>query len=146
MKVRDERGEASQTAAGLGGVIAIFLFIFLVVGLVGHPMRKAPADKIAISMLRADRMLEALKAKKISTGTKYKKQGLKGRQETELYEVKDFMGGGTTEFCLKMKHPSLDQEYIEWVEPEVGKKKDADLAQAVAFGWTKEQYMSAVEA
>lgn len=97
-------------------------------------------------MLRADRMLEALNARQVSVGKKYEKLGLKGKQESVLYEVKDFMGTGDTEYCLKMKHPSLDQEYIEWVHPEVGAKKDADYAQAVAFGWTKEQYLVAEEA
>lgn len=33
-----------------------------------------------------------------------------------------------------------------WVEPSVGRKKDADFAQAVAFGWSKDQYMMAEEA
>jgi len=101
----------------------------------------------AISMLRADRMLEALNAKLVSTGTKYRKLGFENKQESELYQVDDFMGlSGNTEYCLKMKHPSLDQEYIEWVHPDVGVKHDADLAQATAFGWTKEQYLGANEA
>jgi len=109
-------------------------------------LKTAEQRAAAISMLRADRMLEALNAKPISVGTKYKKLGLKDKQETVLYEVKDFMGTGDTEYCLKMKHPSLDQEYIEWCLPDVGVKADADYAQAVAFGWTKEQYMVAEEA
>ena len=107
-----------------------------------------------ITYTPTNEMLKGIKAKLIDTGSKYKKLGFKGRQETELYKVENFTGmisgtndeTGDTEYCIKMKHPSLDDEYIEWVEPSVGAKKDADLAQAVAFGWTKDQYMMAEEA
>ena len=37
-------------------------------------------------------------------------------------------------------------DYIEWTTPELGLKSDADLCQAVAFNWTKEQYLNAEEA
>ncbi len=92
---------------------------------------------VALSMLRPDRLLKQVNAKLIHTG-------IKG---TELYEVKNFMDTGETEYCMLMTHPTLPkQQYIEWVHPEVGKKKDADLAQAEAFGMVKEDYLLAVEA
>lgn len=72
-------------------------------------------------------------------------QDLKARKNMGVEFSKDW-DGGTTEYCLKMKHPSLDQEYIEWVHPDIGKQKDADLAQATAFGWTVDQYLDAAEA
>lgn len=57
------------------------------------------------------------------------------------------MDTGDTEYCMKMEHPSIKGKfYIEWVEPKIGEQKDADLAQAVAFGFTKEQYLEAEEA
>lgn len=83
------------------------------------------ADKsaVAIQMLRPDLLLKHCNAKLIHTG-------IKG---TRLYEVKNFLETGTTQYCMRMKHPSLDTEYIEWVKPDVGKQKDADLAQASAW-------------
>jgi flagellar basal body-associated protein FliL len=99
---------------------------------------KMGADKSAviIKYLKPDLLLEQVKAKLIHTG-------IKG---TRLYEVKNFMDTGDTEYCMRMKHPSLDTEYIEWVEPSIGMQADADLAQATAFGIPKEDYLLAIEA
>lgn len=92
---------------------------------------------VAVQMLRPDRLLKQVNANLIHTGEK----------GTELYEVPNFMDTGDTEYCMKMEHPSIKGKYyIEWVEPKVGEQKDADLAQAVAFGFTKEQYLEADEA
>jgi len=92
---------------------------------------------VAVQMLRPDRLLEQVKAELINVGQK----------GTELYQVPNFMDTGKTEYCMKMEHPSIkDKFYIEWVEPRIGIKADADLAQAVAFGFTKEQYLDAEEA
>lgn len=52
---------------------------------------------------------------------------------TFLYQVDNFMNTGNTQYCMRMSHPSIGREYIEWVPPEVGKQKDADLAQASAW-------------
>jgi len=115
---------------------------------------------VAIQMLRPDRLLEQMGAKKIATGLKYTKlQDMYGEDycasnfpwslntPTELYEVKNFMDTGRTEYCMKMEHPSIKGKfYIEWIEPEIGKKADADLAQAHAFGMTVEEYFNASEA
>ena len=86
----------------------------------------------AISMLRPDRLLKQMKAKLIHTG-------IKG---TRLYEVKNFMDTGNTEYCMLMDDASSDRQFIEWVEPKVGKLGDADLCQANAFGIKKEEYLS----
>jgi len=103
------------------------------------------ADKSAVAMkyLRPDRLLEGMGAKLIHTG-------IKG---TELYRVDEFtyhVSGGSklhdTEYCMKMKHPSLDTFYIEWVDPKIGAHGDADLCQANAFGIPLEDYLLAVEA
>jgi len=85
----------------------------------------------AISMLRPDRLLKMLGAKHINTG-------IKG---TKLYEVKNFMDTGQTEYCMHMKDASSDREFIEWVEPKIGKQGNADLCQANAFGIPLEDYL-----
>ncbi len=115
---------------------------------------------VAIQMLRPDRLLKEMKAKKIATGEKYSKLLEKFGEDycaatfpwslnkpTELYQVDNFMDTGRTEYCMLMEHPSIKgKSYIEWVEPEVGKKADADLAQAHAFGISVKEYFEAVEA
>lgn len=121
------------------------------------------ADKSAVAFkyLRADRLLEHCKAKLIHTGSPIyssanvmrvwaklngHKIGTTGKvstqlsekyaaaHRTKLYEVKNFMDTGETEYCMRMTHPTIDREYIEWVPPKVGKQGDADLAQCAA--WT----------
>ena len=91
---------------------------------------------VAIQMLRPDRLLKHVNAKLINTGKK----------GTELYEVPNFMDTGETEYCMKMKHPSLNKYYIEWVHPNIGKQADADLCQAEAFQVPKAVYLAAIEA
>lgn len=85
----------------------------------------------AIAMLRPDRLLDQMKAKLVHTGVK----------GTKLYEVDDFMGTGRTEYCMFMVDSSTPREFIEWVEPTIGKQKDADLCQANAFGIPLEDYL-----
>jgi hypothetical protein len=100
-------------------------------------IENADQRAVAVQMLRPDRLLKQVKAKLVNVGQK----------GTELYEVPNFMDTGETEYCMKMEHPSIKGKYyIEWVEPSIGKQKDADLCQAVAFGFTKEQYLEAEEA
>jgi hypothetical protein len=97
------------------------------------------ADKraVAVQMLKPELLLKQVNAKLINTG-------LKG---TKLYEVKNFMDTGRTEYCMHMQHPSIKgTSYIEWVEPSIGKQANADLCQATAFGVPLEDYLAAVEA
>ena len=96
------------------------------------------SDKSAIALKYAkpDVLLEGVKAKLIHTG-------IKG---TRLYEVKNFYDTGKTQYCIRMKHPSLKTEYIEWVEPAIGEQRNADLCQANAFGVPLEDYLLSVEA
>ena len=102
------------------------------------------ADKSAIAQkyLRPDRLLEACKAKLVHTG-------IKG---TKLFQVDNFMNTGKTQYCMLMKHPSIDRQYIEWVHPDIGKKRDADLAQCAAWRDKDgdpiplEDYLAAIEA
>jgi len=46
-----------------------------------------------------------------------------------------------TEYCMVMQDASTDRVFLEWVAPEIGKQKDADLAQASAWGIPKEDYL-----
>ena len=97
-------------------------------------IENADQRAVAIQYLRADRLLEQVGAKKISAG----KRGV------ELYEVPNFMDTGNTEYCMKLEHPSMSGKYyIEWVEPKVGKQKDADYAMAVSRGISVEDYLNA---
>ena len=123
---------------------------------------KVGADQraVMIQFLGAEELLKGMNAKLIATGKKYSKLLEQYGEDycakhfpyslntpTELYQVDNFMDTGDTEYCMKMEHPSIkDKFYIEWVQPEIGKKADADLAQATAFGETVEQYMTAIEA
>ena len=89
---------------------------------------------VAVQMLRADRLLKQVNTKKINTG----KRGV------ELYEVPNFMDTGDTEYCIKLEHSSIKgKHYIEWVEPKIGKRADADYCMAVSRGISVEQYLEA---
>ncbi len=55
-------------------------------------------------------------------------------------------GYGDFDYCIHMRdasHP--EREFLEWVDPEVGRRGDAELCQAHAFGITREQWMSITE-
>ncbi len=95
-------------------------------------IRDSDQRMAAIAMLRPDRLLKQMNAKLIHTG-------IKG---TKLYQVKNFMDTGRTEYCMWMKDASTPREFIEWIEPKVGKQKDADLCQANAFGIPLEDYLA----
>ncbi len=94
-------------------------------------IRNSDQRMAAISMLRPDRLLDQL-------GAKLTHVGVKG---TKLYEVKDFMGSGSTEYCIWMKDASTPREFVEWVDPKVGVQGDADLCQANAWGICLEDYL-----
>lgn len=95
----------------------------------------------AIQMLSADRLLKQVQAKLIDTG----KRGV------ELYKVENFghvIGideepRGDTEYCVNMKHPTLDKHYIEWVTPEYGQQGSADDWMAYSRGLPLEDYLIA---
>ena len=55
-------------------------------------------------------------------------------------------GYGEFDYFIHMRdatHP--EREFIEWVNPAVGQRGDAELCQAYAFGITREQWMSITE-
>jgi len=102
-------------------------------------MKNADERTMAWSFLRPDRLLKGIDAKLIHTG-------IRG---TKLYQVDEFshkISGerkqGDTEYCMTMKDGSTDREFLEWVEPSVGKQKDADFAQATAFQIPLEDYLN----
>jgi hypothetical protein len=100
-------------------------------------IENADQRAVAVQMLKPELLLKQVGAKLIHTGKK----------GTKLYEVKNFMDTGDTEYCMHMQHPSIEgKSYIEWVEPKIGKQGDADLCQANAFGIPLEDYLLAVEA
>ena len=86
-------------------------------------MKNADERTMAFSMLRPDRLLKGVGAELINTG----------QRGTKLYEVKNFMDTGETEYCMVMDDASTDRVFLEWVVPEVGRQRNADLAQA--SGW-----------
>jgi hypothetical protein len=97
------------------------------------------ADQRSVALVMADpeKFLGQADAKLVSTSLK----PTRAKEPTKLYEVPNFMGTGKTEYAMTMFCPSTERPFLEWVEPSTGAKHDADLAQAVAFGITKEQYM-----
>jgi hypothetical protein len=78
---------------------------------------------IAISMLPPGEMLKQLRAKLIHTG-------IKGNR---LYECKNFMDTGDTEYALVMTDASTPREFIKFTPPDVGKLGDADVATAAGY-------------
>ena len=97
-------------------------------------MKISDVDKrtIAISMLSPKEMLKQLKAVLIDTGS----------EGTRLYECKNFMDTGKTEYAMLMKDWSTPREFIEFVPPKIGKEKDAVFAQASAYGIPVEDYLA----
>ena len=86
-------------------------------------IENADRRAVAVSMLKPELLLSHMNAKHLDTGTK----------GTKLYSVKNFMDTGREEFCMTMECPSTGRLFLEWVDPDVGKQKDADLAQASAW-------------
>jgi len=86
-------------------------------------MENADARAVAISMMRPELILEKENAELVHTG-------IKG---TKLYRVPNFLDTGNVEYCMTMVCPSTGRDFLEWVEPSVGEKCDADLAQASSF-------------
>lgn len=103
-------------------------------------MENADERTMAFSMLRPDRLLKGINAQLIHTG----------QRGTRLYQVDDFtkkvLGDssvtGDTEYCMVMDDASTDRQFLEWVDPKVGSQKDADFAQASAWGIPLEDYLN----
>ena len=89
----------------------------------------------AISMLKPDLLLKQLNARLIDSGAK----------GTRLYEVKNFMDTGRTEYCMLMDDASTDRQFIEWTPPEIGEQGNAELCQAHAFGIPLEDWLLVTE-
>jgi hypothetical protein len=106
-------------------------------------IQNADQRTMAWSMLRPDRLLKGMKAELIHTGVK----------GTRLYKVKGFgktvagrpADGDDTEYCMVMDDSSTDRQFLEWVEPEIGKQGDADLCQATALQIPLEDYLNMVQ-
>jgi hypothetical protein len=98
----------------------------------------ADQRSVALVMAEPKKLLKHVNAKLVSTG----KKPTRAKEPTRLYEIPNFLDTGETEFCMTMACPSTARPFLEWVLPEIGRKHDADLAQAVAFQITKEQYMA----
>ncbi len=97
-------------------------------------MKINSADRraIAISMLKHEEMLKQLDAELIDTGA----------EGTKLYRCSNFMGTGRTEYCMTMVDHSTPRVFLEFVPPQIGEKGDAVLAQAAAWGISKDEYLS----
>ena len=98
----------------------------------------ADQRSVALVMANPQKFLEQANAKLVSAGVK----PTRAKEPTKLYEVPNFMDTGETEFAMTMFCPSTGRPFLEWVPPEIGRQHDADLAQASAFGISKEQYLS----
>jgi uncharacterized protein DUF6745 len=102
-------------------------------------MKNADERTMAFSMLRPDRLLKGVNAKLVHTG----------ERGTRLYSVDNFTHvigvsdtkQNDTEYCMVMDDASTDRVFLEWVDPEIGKKGNADEAQAAAWGVPLEDYL-----
>ena len=101
--------------------------------------RKISAKEI-IKLENMEQRMAALKF--IGTETFISELGAKvinkSRRGNELLEVKSIFP--TTQYCLRYRCPSTGREYVSFVDPIVGKKKDADKAMAWKFGLESRQY------
>ena len=90
-----------------------------------HDNNNLTADQRAEALfwLPPEKLLEQVKAKLIHTG-------IKG---TKLYKVPNILDA-KNQYCMLMEHPTIPgRMFIEWVDPKVGKLKNADLAQCYAW-------------
>lgn len=98
-------------------------------------IRNSDERMAAISMLKPGELLKQMNAQLVHTGKK----------GTKLYECKNFMDTGETEYAMWMQDSSTPREFLEFVPPEIGKQKDADLCQASAWGIPLEDYLNMVQ-
>jgi hypothetical protein len=105
-------------------------------------IENADQRAVATSFLSPELLLSHVNAVHVNTGVK----------GTKLYRVDNFMDTQDTEYCMTMVCPSTGRDFLEWVDPEIGKQGDADLAQASAWidesgnPLALEDYLTMVEA
>lgn len=85
---------------------------------------------VALKMLGADEMLRGAKAELLDSSKK-----------NSLYLVKDIFPSHPLAYFLRYVCPSTGRIYISGIDPEIGKQKDADLAQAWKHNLTKSEYL-----
>jgi hypothetical protein len=86
--------------------------------------------RVAFARMDPERVLKESKAKRLH----------KSKRGNELYLVEGIFSEKA--YFLKYKCPSTGRIYIKGIPPEIGRKKDADLAQAWSLGLTKEEYLN----
>lgn len=96
--------------------------------------------KTILSLKNTEQRMAVLKVHGIEKILDKAKLVNKSKKGNELYLLENVFRNPT--YYLKFKDPSTDRIYVEGVRPEVGEKKDADYAQAQAWGLTKEEYLS----
>jgi len=94
--------------------------------------------KTILSLKNTEQRMAVLKLWGVDKILKNAKLLDKSARGNELYLVTGVFANPT--YFLRFKDTSTDRVYVEGVRPEVGEKKDADFAQASAFGLTKEEY------
>lgn len=99
-----------------------------------NAIRNSDQRAIVWRMMNPHKLLESSKAVLLHTGVK----------GTNLYRIKALPTTGTVGYCMLMTCPSTQRQFLEWVNPAIGRRKDADLCQANAWGITKKQYLSMV--
>jgi hypothetical protein len=100
--------------------------------LVGRSMTAAEAlafptaeqELLAIAAAPSDDVLALLHAVHVDTG-------IKG---TRLYRISGHFDRDRDDYCITMIDPSTGRTYLEWVDPEIGQLRDAELCQAHLFG------------
>jgi len=61
----------------------------------------------------------------------------------KLYSIDGLTG--SKEWCLRYRCPSTGREYVSFVDPQIGQKKNADLAMASKFKLTEKQYAQVLQ-
>ncbi len=84
----------------------------------------------ALRFLGAESVIEAAESELLN-------ESKKGNKLYSLNGITD-----RKEYALRYKCPSTGREYVSFVDPEVGAKKDADLAMAWKFNLSKDEYLS----
>ena len=94
--------------------------------------------KTILSLENTEQRMAALKVVGVEKLLKEAYLLNKSKRGNELYLIENVFSKPT--YYLKFKDSSTGRVYIEGVRPKVGKKKDADFAQAQAWGLTKKKY------
>jgi len=89
---------------------------------------------VALKVAGAETMLKESDAKLLD----------KSSRGNELYLIENFFKSSPQAYFTKYVCPSTGRVYVSGIDPEIGKKKDADLAMAWKFGLTKQEYAELV--